>query len=61
MFVTASKRQRIKYFNKYGSIRKETGNNTVDGVSVDQLQSAQPVLVPQLPGKLRSAHIWSPK
>ena len=29
------------------------------GVSVDQLQSAQPGLVPQLSGKLTSSHIWS--
>ena len=45
--------------NTYDSIRKDTDNNPRYGVAVDQLQSAQPGLVPQLSGKPVSAHIWS--
>ena len=41
------------------STRKDTDNNPVSGVSVDQIQSSQPGLVPQLSGKLTSAHIWA--
>ena len=44
---------------KPGSIRKETKNKPGYGVSVDQVKSDQPGLVPQLSGKLTSAHIWS--
>ena len=58
MFVTASIRQWRKKGKKAVSIRKETDNNPVDGVSVDRLQSDQPVLVPQFSGKLTSALIW---
>ena len=38
---------------------KETNNNPQAGVSVDQIQSAHPGLVPQFSGKLTSARTWS--
>ena len=59
MFGTERRREWITKVDKPGSIRKETDNNPGYGVSVDQLQSAQPGLVPQLSGKLTSARIWS--
>ena len=37
---------------------KYTDNNPGAAVSVDQLQSDQPVLVPRLSVKLTSAYIW---
>ena len=40
-------------------INKDTENKLEAGVSVDQLQSDQKVLVPQLSGKLISARIWA--
>ena len=58
MFGTTRRRKCRKKGKKQGSIGKETDNNIGDKVSVDQLQSYQPGLVPQLPGKLTSAHIW---
>ena len=58
MFVTTRRRQWTTKGNKSGSIRKETENNPGDVVSVEQIQSAQTGLVPQLSGKLTSAHIW---
>ena len=48
MFGTPSRRQRRKKGKKLGSIRKETDCNTGARVSVDQLHSSQPGLVPQL-------------
>ena len=42
MFVTARRRELRTKGNKSGSVRKETDNNSGSGVSVDQLQSAQP-------------------
>ena len=48
-----------KKWKKQGSISKDTDNKPRTGVSVDQLQSTHPVLVPQLSGKLASAYIWS--
>ena len=57
MFGTASRRQWRKKGNKSGSIRKETDNNLVYWLSIDQLQSAQTELAPQLSGKLTSARI----
>ena len=42
-----------------GSIRKDNDNKPGDGVSLDQLQWDKPGLVPQLSGKLTSAHSWS--
>ena len=57
MFVTSIKRQWITKVKKLDPIKKETDNNTGDGVSVDQLQSSQPGLVPQLSGKLTIARI----
>ena len=41
------------------SIQKVTDNNPGAGVSVEQLQSYQPVLVPQFSVKITSARIWS--
>ena len=40
------------------SIRKYTDNTPRSGVSVDQLQSVQPGLVPLLSVKLTSVPIW---
>ena len=58
MFGTARRRQwRIKG-NKSGSVGKETDNNPVAGVLVDQLQSDQTGLVSQFSGKLTSSRIW---
>ena len=59
MFGTEYRRQQITKGKKSGSIRKETGNKLVSGVSVYQLQSDQPGLIPQFSGKLTSARIWS--
>ena len=39
------------------SIRKYTDNKPLYGVSLDQLWSSQPGLVPQFSGKLTIAHI----
>ena len=58
MFVTAIRIQYITKGYKSGSIRKETDNNPGSVVSVDQLQSDHPVLVPQCSGKIISVHIW---
>ena len=44
--------------NKSGSIRKETDNKPGYGISVDQLQSYQPGLVPQFLGEITRARIW---
>ena len=46
MFGTSSRSQWRKKGKKSGSTGKETGNNPGALVSVDQLQSAQLVLVP---------------
>ena len=51
--------QWITKVNKPESIRKYTDNKPGYGVSVDQLMSDQPILVPQFSGKLTSSHIWS--
>ena len=45
--------------NKLGSIPKYTNNKPGDVVSVDQLQSAQSGLIPQLSVKIINALIWS--
>ena len=58
MFVTERRSQRRIKWKKRDSTKKETDNNTGAGVSVDQFQSAQPVLVPQLSGKLTHVRIW---
>ena len=58
MFGTSRRRKWISKGRKLGYIRKETDNKPGYLVSVDQIQSAQPGLVPQLLGKLTSAHIW---
>ena len=44
--------------NKLGFTRKENDNNPRSGVSLDQLHSDQPVLVPPFSGKPTSAFIW---
>ncbi|KAL7550148.1 hypothetical protein ACHAWF_013389 [Thalassiosira exigua] len=41
-----------------GSIRKETETEPGDGVSVDQIISSQPGLIPQMSGFLTSKRIW---
>ena len=58
MIGTSSISQWITKGKKLGYIMKETDNKPVASVSVDQLQSARPVLVPQFSGKLTSARIW---
>ena len=58
MFGTSRKRQWRTKGKKSGSINKETDNNPGSRVSVDQLQSSNPGLVPQLSGKITSARIW---
>ena len=45
--------------NKSESIRKYTDNKPLYGVSLDQLWSSQPGLVPQFSGKLTSSQICS--
>lgn len=42
---------------KHGTIRKLSDNKPGNGVSVEQLVSAQPGLVPQISGRLTSSHI----
>ena len=59
MFVTASRRQWRTKVKKYGFIRNKTYNTPGNGVLVDQLQSYQPGLVPQLSGTLTSVRIWA--
>ena len=59
MFGTASRRQLRTKVKKYWLIRNKTYNTPGTGVSVDQLQSYQPGLVPQLLGKLTSLRIWA--
>jgi len=41
------------------TIKKESEDNSGAYVSVDQLVSAQPGLVPQISGRLTSARIWA--
>ena len=60
MHVWNSKEEAMdKKGKKSGSIRKETDNKSGALVSVDQIQSDHPGLVPQLSVKLKSARIWS--
>ena len=61
VFVTARRMQWITKGKKLESIRKEADNNPVSAVSLDQIQSYQPCLVPQFSVKLTSARIWSAK
>ena len=58
MIGIARIRQWITKGKKSGSTSKENENKLGSEVSVDQLKKSQPGLVPQLPGKLTSAHIW---
>ena len=58
VFVTSRKSKFRTKGNKSGSKRKETDNNPGAAVSVDQLQSAHPGLVPKLSGKLTIVRIW---
>ena len=57
MFGTERRRQLRTKGNKPGSKGKGTKNNPGYTVSVDQLQSAQKVLITHLSGKIKSAHI----
>ena len=57
MFGIARKRKWRKKGNKPVSIRKDADNNPEDGVSVDQLKSTQPVVVPHISSKLTSMRI----
>ena len=47
MFWKVGRRKWITKWNKEGYRRNETDTNTRDGVSLDQIQSSQTVLVPQ--------------
>ena len=58
MFITERRRQCRTKGKNLRFIRKEIDNNPRAPVSVDQLQSSQPGLVPQLSVKLTSAQIW---
>ena len=49
----------IPKVNKQESIRKDTYNKPEYGISLYQLWSSQPGLVPQFSGKLTSARVWS--
>ena len=57
MFEKARRSQRRTKGKKSGTIRKETDKNPGSRVSVDQLESSQSGLFPQLAGKLARAHI----
>ena len=59
MFQTASRRQWRTKGNKSGSIGKETDKNPGVSVLLDQLQSNQTILVPQLLGKLTGVCSWA--
>ena len=59
MFGTERRSKWITKGNKSESTRKETDNNPGAELALDQLQSSQPGLVPQLSGKLTNARIWS--
>ena len=58
MFVTERMSQRRIKWKKSDSTKKETDNKTGAGVSVYQFHSDQPVLVPQLSGKLTCVSNW---
>ena len=55
---TEGSRKWITKRNKSGSIRKYSDNKQGYGILVDQLRSAQSVLVTQLSGKITSERIW---
>ena len=57
MLVIARRNQWRTKGNESWSVRKDTDNNPGPGVSVNQLQSYQTVLVPQFSGNLTSACI----
>ena len=59
IFGTSRRGQWITKGNKSWSISKETDNNTLASVSLDQLQSYHPVLFPHLSVKLTTVRIWS--
>ena len=59
MFGTSTRTQRRTKGDKSGSARGGNGNKPGAAVSVDQIQSAQPGLVPEVPVKLISALIWA--
>ena len=59
IFGTSRILQWRKKVNKSGSIRKDTGNEPGDAVSVYQLHSDHTGVVPQFSSKLKNAHIWS--
>ena len=55
----AAKRRPWRYKGKaHGTIQKDSEEHPGDGVSVDQIVSAQPGLVPQMSGKLTRERIW---
>jgi len=57
-FGTAQRRPWRNKSKKNGSIRKPDQIKPGDGVSVDQIISAQPGLIPQMAGFLTSKRIW---
>jgi hypothetical protein len=57
-FGQAHRRRWTSKGRHYGSIQKESETKPGDGVSVDQIVSAQPGLIPQMSGFLTSDRIW---
>ena len=57
-FGTAHRRPWRVKGKKSGSIRKDTHVEPGDGVSVDQIISSQPGLIPQMSGYLTSERLW---
>ena len=57
-FGTAHRRPWRVKGKKSGSIRKANQVEPGDGVSIDQIVSAQPGLIPQMSGFLTSRRIW---
>jgi hypothetical protein len=57
-FGTAQRRPWHNKSKKNGSIQKPDQIKPGDGVSVDQIISAQPGLIPQMAGFLTSKQIW---
>lgn len=57
-FGAAKRRQWRPKGKKSGKIRKDSETKPGDGVSVDQIVSAQPGLIPQMSGFLTSDRLW---
>ena len=53
-----SHRQPWRYNNTQGTIHKESETDPEYFVSIDQIVSAQPVLIPQISGYLNNMRTW---